>query len=68
MTINSLKTVVKLMDVLQLPSLCTGATIRLEPYNLITLEVTSEVDDETVEDLCEVLKKFKLVELTGHNQ
>lgn len=63
MTINSLKTVVKLMDVLQLPSLCTGATIRLESNSSITLEVTSVVDDETVEELCEVLRKFKLVEV-----
>ena len=59
----STKSIKTLTEVLQLPAYCTGATIKLEPNNLITLEVTSILDGETVEDLCEVLKRFKLVEV-----
>ena len=61
----STKSIKTLTEVLQLLAYCTGATIKLEPNNLITLEVTSILDDETVEDLCEVFKKFKLVEVEG---
>ena len=62
MTIST-ESVKKISEILQLPKYCTSATIRLEPNNCITLEVTSILDDETVEDLCEVLKRFKLVEV-----
>lgn len=59
----SIESVKKISEILQLPKRCTGATIRLEPNNCITLEVTSILDDESIEDLCEVLKRFKLVEV-----
>lgn len=59
----SIESVKKISEILQLPKRCTGATIRLEPNNCITLEVISVLDDEVVEDLCEVLKRFKLVEV-----
>lgn len=62
MTIST-KSIKTLAEVLQLPAYCTSTTIKLEPNNLITLEVTSILDDETVEDLCEVIKRFKLVEV-----
>jgi len=61
----SIESVKKISEILQLPKYCTGATIRLEPNNCITLEVISVLDEEVVEDLCEVLKKFKLVEVGG---
>ena len=61
----SIESVKKISEIMQLPKYCTGATIRPEPNNCITLEVTSILDDETVEDLCEVLKRFKLVEVEG---
>jgi len=64
MTIST-ESVKKISEILQLPKYCTSATIRLEPNNCTTLEVTSILDDETVEDLCEVLKRFKLVEVEG---
>lgn len=61
----SIESAKKISEILQLPKRCTGATIRLEPNNCITLEMTSILDDETVEDLCEVLKRFNLVEVDG---
>jgi len=61
----SIESVKKISEILQLPKYCTSATIRLEPNNCITLEVISVLDEEVVEDLCEVLKKFKLVEVGG---